>query len=86
MFSIALCAMAIIFNLLVFRLIYNAVGGIVKKGYEQYSEFEDNVKHAFGEIQNMLKDKNIDGAIDLIDELNGKDTNTNSTEIGGEKE
>lgn len=50
-FSIALCFMAIVFNLLVFKLVYNAVWGIVKKGYAQYSEFEENVKHAFNEIK-----------------------------------
>lgn len=85
-FSIALCVMAIAFNLLIFKLVYNAVYGIVKKSYTYYSELEDNVRHAFNEIRRMLKDNNVEEAIKLIDELNGKEIQVNSAGIGGEKE
>lgn len=68
-FSVTLLLMAIGVNLLVFKLIYKAIVGLVQKGYAQYSDLEDAAKYAFNEIQKMLKEKNYDGANGLIDEI-----------------
>jgi hypothetical protein len=83
-FSIALCTMSIMFNLLVFRLVYNAVYGIVNSGYKHYLEFEEDVKNVLNEIQTLLKENKAYEAIKLINELNDKDIN--NKENGGEKE
>ncbi len=76
-FSITLLVMATGLNLLIFRLIYKVVIGLVQKGYAQYSDLEDAAKYAFVEIQKMLKEKNYSGASNLIDEIVGKEEQKN---------
>jgi hypothetical protein len=76
-FSITLLVMAIGLNLLVFRLIHKAVVGLIQKGYAQYSDLEDAAKYVFTEMQKMLKEKNYDGANNIIDEIMGNEEQKN---------
>lgn len=69
--SVSLVSMVVIFNLLIFKLLYMTISSIIIKGYTKFTEFEDNVLFAFDEIQLMLKNNSVTEAIMLIDELKG---------------
>jgi hypothetical protein len=76
-FSFSLLIMTLVFNLMVFRFVHIVINGIVARGYRKYSELEDDVKFAFNELRDLLKSNNVDEAIKLIDDLNGKNDNNN---------
>lgn len=70
-FSVAMLIIVLILNFLIFKLIYSAIGGLVVKSFSQYSDLENDVKFAFGEIRALLVNNQVDEAVKLIDDLNG---------------
>lgn len=68
-YSITLFVMLIVFNILILKFIDVAVRGVVTKGFQQYTELEENAKHAFLEVHKLLKNNNVNAAIKLLEEL-----------------
>ncbi len=71
--AIILVMLVTVFNLLIFKTIYIAVGDILTKGYSKYKELEENAKSAFARVNTLLKDNRTAEAIMLIDGLNYED-------------
>ncbi|PYG87738.1 hypothetical protein LY28_01758 [Ruminiclostridium sufflavum DSM 19573] len=70
-FSASLFIIVLVLNFLIFKLIYTVIGGLVVKSYNKYSDFEDDVKFALGEIRDLLINNQVEEAVKLIDDLNG---------------
>jgi hypothetical protein len=70
--------MAVGLNLLIFKLIYRVIVGLVQKGFSQYTDLEEAAKYAFVEVQNMLMVKNYDEANNFIKEILGREEQKNS--------
>ena len=68
-FSIAISIMAFITSLLVFKFIYIIVRGLLTGGYKQYQELEMDSKYAFKKVYTLIKDNNINGAEEILENL-----------------
>lgn len=69
--SISLLIIALILNILIFKLINMVISDLIVKSYNKYNDFENDVKFAFDEIRTMLINNQVDEAVKLIDDLNG---------------
>ncbi len=72
-FSATIFIMVTGLNFLVFSLIYNAVTVLVQRGYDKYAELEEDAIFALNTIKGMLRNKEVDEAVNLIDKLTGND-------------
>jgi hypothetical protein len=68
--SISMFVSIFAFDILIFKFIYMAIGGLIEKSYNKYCEFEDDVKYALDEIRTLLASNKVDEAVKLIDYLN----------------
>lgn len=69
LFAVAIVLLVIIFNYLMFKTIYVAIGKIITNGFTQYKELEENAKTAFELINNLIKSNRNDEAIKIIEGL-----------------
>ena len=69
-FSISLFVIVLVLNILLFKLVYTVITGLVVKSYNKYCEFEDDVKFALDEIRSLLTKNKVDEAVKLIDYIN----------------
>ncbi len=69
-FSISLFVIVLVLNILMFKLIYTVISGLIINSYNKYCEFENDVKFALDEIRSMLENNKVDEAVKLIDYIN----------------
>ncbi|ACL75319.1 hypothetical protein [Ruminiclostridium cellulolyticum] len=66
-FSVSVFVIVSVLNILMFKLIYTVINGLIVKSYNKYCEFEDDVKFALDEIRSLLANNQVDEAVKLID-------------------
>lgn len=71
--SVSLFIIAIVLNVMIFKLMYMVISHLIVKSYSKYNDLEDDVKFAFNEIRTLLLNNQVDEAVKLIDNLNGVD-------------
>lgn len=81
-YALSLIIMVIVINILIFNTIYVTIGKIILNGFNQYNELEEDFKMALGVIYNLIKNKEIKEASNLIEELQGIQSQTHGE--GGE--
>ncbi|WP_242856120.1 hypothetical protein [Ruminiclostridium josui] len=69
-FSVSLLVIVLILNILIFKLVYTVITGLVVKSYNKYCEFENDVKFALDEIRSLLANNKVDEAVKLIEYIN----------------
>ncbi len=73
LYSVSILLMVFGFNFAVFKLLYDTIGGIISKGYRQYTELEESARYAFDKIETLLQCNKINEAVELIKEIKGKE-------------
>ncbi|RCX13775.1 hypothetical protein DFR58_1163 [Anaerobacterium chartisolvens] len=73
LYSVSILLMVFGFNFAVFKLLYDTIGGIISKGYRQYTELEESARYAFDKIETLLQCNKINEAVELIQEIKGKE-------------
>jgi hypothetical protein len=69
LYSTAIFILAIVFNVLIFKLIYSTGKGLLKHGIKRCNAIEQDAELAFIDIYNLLKKQDINGAIEILEEL-----------------
>lgn len=69
-FSVSMFAIVVVLNVLMFKLIYTVIGGLIVKSFNKYNDFEEDVRFALNEIRTMLVNNKVDEAVKLIDYIN----------------
>ncbi len=69
-FSVSMFVIVLVLNILLFKLVYTVITGLIVKSYNKYCEFEDDVRFALDEIRNLLTKNQVDEAVKLIDYIN----------------
>jgi len=70
LFSVSMFLTIFAINMLIFKFIYMGIGRLLQKSYSMYTDFEDDVRFALGEIRTLLVNKQVDEAVKLIDYIN----------------
>lgn len=69
-FSVSMFIIVLALNILLFKLVYTVITGLIVNSYNKYCEFEDDVKFALDEIRSLLTNNQVKEAVKLIDYIN----------------